>query len=56
MHIGQHGAADYALVIRRTRPANEIEPDVRELREELEEIGYRLIVRKRRPAWKKLLA
>lgn len=38
MHIGQHGAADYAGVIASTRPAREDE--YRDLLAELEQIGY----------------
>jgi hypothetical protein len=45
-HIGQHGGADYAGVIRATRPAApfEIEP----LKQELELIGYNLSIKSRR--------
>jgi hypothetical protein len=48
-HMGQHGGADYAGVIARTRRA---EPDeYAALKRELEAapFGYRLIVRKRAP-------
>ena len=38
MHIGQHGAADYAGVIAATRPAREEE--YRGLLSELKSIGY----------------
>lgn len=38
MHIGQHGAADYAAVIADTCPANEDE--YREVLQELVSIGY----------------
>jgi hypothetical protein len=38
MHIGQHGGADYAMVVARTRPATEEE--AAPLLEELERIGY----------------
>ncbi len=38
MHIGQHGAADYAGVITSTKPAREDE--YRNLLTELEQIGY----------------
>jgi len=41
-HIGQHGAADYDLCIRRTRPA--LPGEYQDLKEELEKIGYRLEV------------
>lgn len=46
-HVGQHGAADYDVVIRRTRAATPEE--YKDLKEELESIGYDLDVRKRRP-------
>lgn len=45
-HIGQHGAADYASCIAHTRPAKPSE--YKDLKKELETIGYRLIVRKHR--------
>lgn len=38
MHVGQHGAADYAGVIAATRPARENE--YRDLLAELKAIGY----------------
>lgn len=44
-HVGQHGGANYASVIRRTRPATPAE--YADLRRELEGIGYALDVRKR---------
>jgi predicted DNA-binding WGR domain protein len=37
-HIGQHGQADYTLVVRDTRPATDEEAD--RLRRELEAVGY----------------
>lgn len=37
-HIGQHGGADYNLVVRDTRPATDEEGE--QLRRELEGIGY----------------
>ena len=44
-HVGQHGAADYDLVISRTTPAK---PDqYRELQKELETLGYCLEVGKK---------
>lgn len=46
-HIGQHGAADYASVVKRSRPASPVE--YHDLRRELEHIGYRLAVRLRKP-------
>ena len=48
-HVGQHGGADYAGVISRTRPAtpDEYAALAREL--EAAPFGYRLIVRKRAP-------
>ena len=42
MHIGQHGGADYALVIKRTKPAKPSE--YMELAEELRQRGYKLHV------------
>lgn len=45
-HVGQHGSADYFGILADTRPAT---PDeFKSLKTELEQIGYRLIVRKRR--------
>jgi len=51
-HVGQHGAADYDLVIAKTRPAkpNEYKP----LLQELKRIGYDVVVRRRRPNWSTL--
>jgi hypothetical protein len=48
--IGQHGDADYDFVISHTRPATyeEYEP----LARELEQIGYKLDIRKRAPHWR----
>lgn len=45
-HVGQHGAADYALVMGMTRPAtfDQATP----LRDELTERGYNLNIRQRR--------
>jgi len=45
-HVGQHSGADYRMMIRKTRPAApfEIEP----LKQELESIGYNLLIRSRR--------
>jgi len=47
-HIGQHGAADYWQMLNKTIPAKLTDPDVIELKAELEQIGYNLEVRKRR--------
>lgn len=44
-HVGQHGAADYAGCISRTMPATPRE--YKPLKQELEQLGYRLVVRKR---------
>ena len=50
MHFGQHGAADYADTIARTKPATEDE--YFDLKEELEEIGYVLkVVSRAVPKW-----
>lgn len=46
VHVGQHSAADYTGVIDQTRPATVKEYDA--LRRELEQIGYRLQIRRRR--------
>lgn len=51
MHVGQHGAADYAGVIADTSPAQENE--YKDLLNELKAIGYtdlRVVQRYRRPA------
>ena len=45
-HVGQHGSADWNYVTTRTRPATPAEYGP--LAHELEGIGYRLAVRKRR--------
>jgi hypothetical protein len=45
-HVGQHCAADYVGTLRGTTPAKFA--DYRDLKTELENIGYRLDVRKRR--------
>jgi hypothetical protein len=47
MHTGQHSAADYAGVVAATRPATEQEYE--DLAEELEDRGYRLCIRKKKP-------
>ena len=47
-HIGQHGSADYAGCVNATRPATETE--AAPLKAELESLGYKLRVLKRRPA------
>ena len=46
IHVGQHGGADYSGCIRRTVPATPEE--YKDLAEELESIGYNLLIRKRR--------
>jgi hypothetical protein len=46
MHIGQHGAADYGLVMSQTKPAT-VE-QYAALARELQQIGYTLIIRSRR--------
>ena len=50
LHVGQHGAADYGIVISQTKPATKKE--YAELKKELESkpYEYRLKVYKRRPA------
>lgn len=45
-HVGQHGSADYSLIISRTRPATPAQYEA--LRQELESIGYDLEIRARR--------
>ena len=47
MHIGQHGAADYHHVVRKTRPASPEEPEAAALLAELRQIGYRPKLRRR---------
>lgn len=47
MHVGQHGAADPHLVVRKTRPARSEE--YMSLMKELELVGYSMVVRKRMP-------
>ena len=47
-HVGQHGAADYDLVMSKTRPAKPSE--YKDLLCELKRIGYVLIPRSRRPS------
>ena len=42
-HVGQHGGADYSGVVAATRPASESE--YRDLKEELESLGYNLLIR-----------
>jgi len=44
-HVGQHGGADYQGVVAATRPASESK--YRDLKQELESIGYNLDVRKK---------
>ncbi len=46
-HVGQHGAADYELVMSKTRPAKPSE--YKNLLCELQRIGYKVIPRSRRP-------
>lgn len=44
-HVGQHGGADYRLVIARTRPATPNE--YQDLLKELRRIGYNVLIRQR---------
>lgn len=46
MHVGQHGAADYQGLLKETIPARPEE--YTDLRKELESIGYRLDIHKRK--------
>jgi len=46
MHVGQHGGADYSLVINLTIPAKKEEYE--NLEKELSEIGYNLNVKHKR--------
>lgn len=46
MHIGQHSSVDYAGCIANTKPA--LPDEYKALKEELEDIGYDLLIRKRR--------
>lgn len=48
-HVGQHGAADYNYIVSMSTPASENDEDVKALKRELRNIGYKLVVRKRRP-------
>ena len=48
--IGQHGGADYALVVHHTSRAYLAESDTRVLLNELVAIGYKLRVLQRRPS------
>ena len=48
-HVGQHGGANYATVIGRTRPATPDEYAALKRELEAQPYGYRLIVRKRAP-------
>jgi len=50
-HIGQHGAADYQIVLNQTIPAKLSESDVQDLIRELESRGYTLRVGKRKDKW-----
>jgi hypothetical protein len=45
--VGQHGAATYAGIIKESRPATEYEYE--DLYAELEDLGYRLKVLKKKP-------
>jgi len=47
MRVGQHGAADYEGVVAQSRPAREEEYE--DLHAELEDLGYRLRVLKKKP-------
>lgn len=55
-HIGQHGAADFAGVVRASTPADPDSDDVRALARELASIGYRLRVVRRSPSWGRVTA
>ena len=46
MHVGQHGSAEYIHCIRSSVPATEEE--YKDLKAELEGIGYKLKIRKKR--------
>ena len=46
--VGQHGEADYAGVVRATKPATLQELDTQRLYSELHNRGYRLVVKARR--------
>jgi len=48
MHIGQHGSADYNLVVSGTKPASKEE--YADLFEELKQIGYNMEIRERKNA------
>jgi len=46
MHVGQHSGEDYSSCIERSKPATEKES--KDLKKELESIGYNLTIVKRR--------
>ncbi len=46
LHVGQHGSANYNIVMRQTKPAKPAE--YAELKEELEGLGYYLDVKQKR--------
>jgi len=46
-HCGQHSGADPHIIISRTTPATDKE--AKDLKEELEQIGYHLVIRRRFP-------
>jgi hypothetical protein len=50
-HVGQHGAADYAHVVRETRPVAAGDPEAAALLDELRARGYwPVLARRRSPA------
>lgn len=51
-HIGQHGEASRDIVYR-TAPARSTDPDARELLHELRSIGYKPVIRRRLPSWRR---
>lgn len=46
-HVGQHGGGDYYHIMRQTTPVAADHPDAVELLEELKQLGYIPIVRRR---------
>jgi len=50
MHVGQHSGADYASVMKQTRPSTPEE--YKHLLVELKSLGYDLRIRKRKASWR----
>ena len=48
-HVGQHGAADYGLVVQRSTPVAQQDPEALDLLRELRTRGYNPCAVRRRP-------